>query len=866
MSNKNKWRLWLSGASMAAIGAVTPAQAQDVSDEIVVTATGRAAAIQDVPLAVQAIPSEQLEQAGVQSIADLNQLAPTLRIGAGQSTTSGTLISIRGISTGSDNPGFEGAVGVFIDGVYRARAGAALGDLPDVERIEILRGPQGTLFGKNTSAGALSVVTAGPSHDLGVWGELEAAERGGARTSFGATTGVTDNLAVRFDGALRGQDGYIDDVTSGRDINDTNRWNARAQALWDITPDASLRVIADGGRVRENCCGAVNLQTGTIVGGLVDQYFAGSILDVSPEERQMTVSPARSYSENADDFGVSGQLDWAIGDINLTSITAYRNWTSQRAQDIDFTSIDRAYRDGLRIGINSISEELRLQGEHGRLNWLVGGFISRENLKTTDNIRFGADATAYGNAVYEYLTSIPLLDINDDGTPETTFAQALSFGSQDSFRAYATDTSGEGNPCFFAYNSPLVPGPGGACLPDLTDGDGQQADFWRTETETASLFTHNEISLTDSLILTVGARFNHETKELDANLASVNAGCDSLRGENFDVALATRNLAASLDAETGVDTLMAIACNAVTNTLANGEWSDEREENEWSGTASLAYHVNDDLMVYGGYSRGYKAGGFNLDRSGFFGANNLTPLFGAGVGEDLDVNDLEFEPEFTDALELGLKSTIFGGTTYFNANVFYQEIHDYQQNAFSGFNFFTLNVPELISRGVELEFNASPTDNLTLTGGVVYNEAYYDSSATYGDQTIASGTVLSQAPEWTVTGSANYRIPLGAHYLNLFATGRYVSEYTTQTLSRNPITDNDAFAIFDARISFGPEDERWSVEAFARNLTDEFYYVSGFGAPERTLPEVVDPDMSGSNYLIYPNTPRTVGIMIRARY
>lgn len=858
MSSKKKW--WLF-ASMAAMGAVAPAHAQEVSDEIVVTATGRAAAIQDVPLAVQAIPNEQLEQAGVQNIADLNQLAPTIRIGSGQSTTSGTLIAVRGISTGSDNPGFEGAVGVFIDGVYRARAGAALGDLPDVERIEVLRGPQGTLFGKNTSAGALSVVTAGPSHEFSAWGELEGAERGGARSSFGATTGLTDNLAVRFDGALRGQDGYIDDVTSGRDINDTSRWNARAQALWDISPDASLRVIADGGRVRENCCGAVNLQSGTTVGPLTDQYFGtGVLLDVSPEDRQMTVSPNRGYAENADDFGISGQLDWSIGDMQLTSITAYRNWTSSRDQDIDFSSIDRAYRDGLRIAINSASEEVRLQGERGRLNWLVGAFVSQENLSTTDTIRFGDDARYFANAASSYITQ-----------------QAVGLA----LRLYDTRESTDiGALCLLQVG-------GGSCLPDINSGDGQQADFWRVETETASLFTHNEISLTDQLILTLGARFNHETKDMNSLLASQNDGCHSLQGDagyvdNHAAALAL----ASNPATQAASVLFSIACNPVTNTLANGAWSDSSEENEWSGTASLAYHVNEDLMVYGGYSRGYKAGGFNLDRSGFFGPEDRPayavagdPIYDSGgnvVGTygELSVDSLRFNPEFTDAYELGLKSTVLGGTTYFNANVFYELIHDYQSNSFSGFNFFTLNVPELISRGVELEVNSSPTDNLTLIGGIVYNEAFYDSDATYGSQTIASGTVLSQAPEWTVTGSVNYRIPVGSHYINLFGTGRYTSDYTTQTLSRNPITDNDAFAIFDARVSFGPEDERWSIEAFVKNITDEYYNVGGFGAPERTLPDSVfassaDPHqaaLEASNYLVYPNTPRTFGVTIRARY
>ena len=151
MSNKSKlsWIL-LSGASLAAMGALGPAFAQDdASDEIVVTATGRVAAIQDVPLSVTAVSGETLENSGAQDLRDVTQVAPSLQIGTGQSNATGTTARIRGIGTGSDNAGFESAVGSFLDGVYRARAGAAIADLPELERVEILRGPQGTLFGRH---------------------------------------------------------------------------------------------------------------------------------------------------------------------------------------------------------------------------------------------------------------------------------------------------------------------------------------------------------------------------------------------------------------------------------------------------------------------------------------------------------------------------------------------------------------------------------------------------------------------------------------------------------------------------------------------------------------------------------------------
>jgi outer membrane receptor protein involved in Fe transport len=909
MSKKFNWgRALLSGASIAAMGAMAnPALAQDedVSEEIVVTATGRTAAIQDVPLAVQAINNETLEQSGVQSLADLNQLAPTLRIGSGQSTTSGTGVAIRGVGTGSDNPGFEGAVGIFIDGVYRSRAGAALADLPDVQRIEILRGPQGTLFGKNTSAGAISVVTAAPSGAVGAWGEIEGANYDGLRTSFGAEAPLSDSLAIRFDGAIRGADGYITDVTSNRDINDRDRWTARLQALWDINDAASLRLIVDGGQTDENCCGAVNIQSGDIVGLLGDIYFPGAILpEDQQQERNMTVTPNRSYSEQADDFGVSGELNWDIGGVRLTSITSYRDWSAVRDQDIDFTSLDRAYRDGLEIDISNASQEIRLQGEWGRVNWLVGGFYSREELETTDRIRFGEDAMLFANAATFFLTggTKKLYDLPVQTFDPVTFLPTgftdVQVCTATPAAPICTGAARTQTGALLGLNVDADPEQEiNRYLPGLNSGDGQQADNWNTTTESMSLFTHNEISLSDNLVLTLGARYNQETKELSAALNSQNAACNYLQTQTVTVdplgALpnANYNLASLISLGSGgaADVPFAFACNAVTNTLANGDWSDDREENEWSGTASLAYHMSDDLMIYGGYSRGYKAGGFNLDRSGFFGTDNLPPFagqFGAfGVGPGTNVNayefadlnpalpqasvalttdSLEFEPEFTDAYEVGFKSTIFGGTTFFNANVFYQQIHDYQTNAFSGTNFFTLNVEELISQGVEVELNSRVTENLTLMGGVLYNEAYYNADATYGGETILTDTPLTQAPEWTVTGAVNYAMPIGNGLgFNFFLNGRYVTDYRTMTLGRNPLTDNDAFATFDARISFGAEDRSWSAELFAQNLTDEFYYIAGFSAPERASTAI---GIENGNYLAYPNRPRVIGLTLRARY
>jgi outer membrane receptor protein involved in Fe transport len=363
-------------------------------------------------------------------------------------------------------------------------------------------------------------------------------------------------------------------------------------------------------------------------------------------------------------------------------------------------------------------------------------------------------------------------------------------------------------------------------------------------------------------MLTVGARYNHETKDLSADLLSTSTSCSTLQlVEAFTgiVSVLVASPAASL---------MNLACNPAVNPISNGDWSGDSEENEWSGTLSLSYDLSDDVMLYGGYSRGYKSGGFNVDRSGFA----VTP---ATINPALlNVGQLAFAPEFTDALELGLKSTIFGNTTTFNVAAFYQEIHDYQLNAFNGFNFITRNVPEAISQGVELEISSRPMDNLTLTGGVVYNDTYFDSDVDFNAPGVAdpfdrnkvfSGTPFAFAPEWTVTGGITYVQPLMANLRALFyLDGRWNDGYRTQTLSREPngATDNDAYAIFNGRIGIGPDDQRWSIEFWGRNLTDETYYVGAFVPPLQDSSS----NPTFANYVVYPNEPQTYGVTLRARY
>jgi iron complex outermembrane recepter protein len=933
MKSKSKlgWML-RAGASLVAIGAATPAMAQEaddgVSDEIVVTATGRTAAIQDVPIAVTAIGHETLQDAGVNNLIDLRQVTPNLRIGAGQSTTSGTSASIRGLGTGSDNPGFEAAVGIFIDGVYRARAGGAVADLADIERVEVLRGPQGTLYGKNTTAGAISVVTAAPDMDFAAWGEGTIGELSERAARFGINAPFGDNFALRFDGTLRNRDGYIDVVNiPGETVNTVDRWSGRLQALWDISPAASLRVIVDSAGTDEQCCAAVTLADTSIVQALNSGFpFSwamnltqpGSVLTPSlpvavaanPEARQTSSTPGHVFSEGANDFGTSAQLDWEIGGVNFTSITAYRDWDSLRDQDIDFSAMDRSYRDGLSIGVSSFTQELRLQGENGRLNWLVGAFFGSEDVEQTDRIQYGTQADDYIDRLLGFF-DFSLLGAPDSngGLPGSGADVFSCTPGAPGASTCATDYAFGGMFSAGAAGNSLVAGTSGALASGigtlsadfmtngLPGGSGQQNDRWAIDTTSIALFTHNEFAISDQTTLTVGARWTREEKDMRADIDADQPACDAIR-DNPD-AIYGALIMQEFVRQNGtvgnatLDTLirtfpsaLTLTCNPAVNDVQDGAYGRSLEDDAFSGTLSLSHHLSDDVMIYGGYSRGYKSGGFNIDRSGMsifpwtVDDPSLLPAYSQSAlaylqsvdspygDTSFGAEDLQFAPETIDAFELGLKSTVFGNSTTVNAAVFFQQLHDFQLNAFNGFNFITENVPEVVSQGVELEVSARPTDELTLTFGALYLDVYYDSTIQFGtnpSDIVNSGDPLTQSPEWTLTGSIAYERPaFNDLTFRAYLNGRYLSDYRLQTLSRNPLTDQEAFAIFDARVGLG-SDTGWGVDVFVRNLTDEYYSIGAFAVPEQSLYLGATGQVEGV-FAAYPNEPRTVGITLRGRF
>lgn len=876
--NLNLFGISLIALSVGAMGSVSQAMAQNAQtpDEVVVvTATGRAQAIQDIPVAVTSVNAAAIQAAGITDVRTLTQVTPSYRVETGQSNAAGTTINIRGIGTSASNPGFEGAVAVFIDGVYRSRSGSALSELPKLERIEVLRGPQGTLFGRNTSAGAVSVVSAKPKFERNTYAEMTFGDLDLMRGTLGTTGPLSENTAYRFEvGGTSGQ-GTMREVNTLKELNNRNRWFTRGQIFSEFGDDATFRLIADYGETDEKCCAAVRTVNGTssvAVNNLAALRGLIGTATATTDNRSVANSPNRSIGEQVRDSGVSGELNWNLGNVKLTSITAYRDWAATRAQDIDFSGIDRAYREGFSLGFKTFTQELRFNGTMGNVDWLVGGFYSNEKTDYRDTVRFGNDAARYVDAL---ASGSDLNGAAPGGTGFTVF-RSLGAGSGDIFTAALTPGLTAGlTAAYTAANCGTAPTQAcadasaaaaaaaasgslaafsnafAAAAPQA--GDGQQKELTQVESTSASIFTHNIISLTDDDKVTIGLRYNSDKKDMYADLNARAAACGVMQNTTTVAPGVSFNSIAQLIEGSALAQLAILACNPVLNTAANGIYRDSRTETAWNGLLSYAHDFSDDLMVYVTASRGYKSGGFNLDRSAF----NIKPSTTVRPNS----NDWEFAPEFTNNFELGWKWSGLPGRTTINGAIFRMNVEDYQYNSFTGFNYLNVNIPKVVSQGLELEMVTKPAAGLTISGGVLLNDVYVDGTFVFprpGIPNIADGTKIPGNSETVLTGSVGYKGSLNGSNLGwtAYIDARYESGYSTQTLTsvRIPALDQGAYTVVNGRIGIGNPDGSWGVELWGRNLGDTYIANQNFGVPEQ------------NNSASYVNEPRTYGVTLRADF
>ena len=885
--------------------------AADVDDGnvIIVRAQGRDQTLSDVPVAVSAVTAETLQKSGVADIRDMNQVAPSLLISSTGNESNGSA-RIRGIGTVGDNPGLESSVAVFIDGVYRSRSGNALSELGPLDRVEILRGPQGTLGGRNSSAGLINIYTAPPEMDgFSGYGAFTYGNYDAIRVEGGINAPLGETVAARVDGVYFQRDGFYNDVVNDTRVNDRDRYLIRGQLLFEPTSDLSIRLVGDYSKKDEACCAATFVQPSFAplarlsddLPAVSDQAkfdYPGSLtpaltstanpiipvllalgqdpraLNQSTFNRDIYVTPRRSYQGETEDYGISGEVNWDFGNVTMTSITGYRDYSNFQGSDTDYTQVDILYRaPGPNAGareFKTFTQELRFNGSllDDRIDWLVGGFYANEKLETRDNLRFGTQYGAFApcrvvNAINPALAS-PLS------------SGCLSAGG----RAALAGAFGPATPLIFAGLDNL------AQINDL----GGTGDVYNQKSENFALFTHNIVHITDKLDLTLGLRYTNETKDFNASFGNDNVICPqnrALLGSLLVPTVDTNGDGIPDFAPLGglAGGIISLSCQGNSTSELDGvSLADTRDEDQFTGTAILSYKATPDLLFYGSYSRGYKAGGFNLDRSAL-----TTPV--AFNVNTLDPTNLQFEEETVDAFEIGAKYQ----TRQFGVSVaaFRQEFTNFQLNTFNGSVFLVQNInackddlggadrdnsaatgacasdrtkPGVVAKGVEIEANLSPVRDLTATVGLTYADTSFANNLIGNEDgtpldpalRLLPGDNMSNAPEIVATSSLSWTPPIGDSGMRglFFVNARMTSDYNTGSDLLYG-KEQDGFVVVNGRIGVTNIGGSFSVEGWVQNLFDTDYTQVAFNTP------FVAEQQTYSAFLA---EPRTYGVTVRAEF
>ena len=858
----------MSGAAALAFAMPAAAHAQDTADDdtsvvdefsgapvIVVTATKREQTLQETPISVSVTTGETLENAQIRDVLDLQTVTPSLRVSQLQTSSASTFI-IRGFGNGDNNFGIEPSVGVFIDGVFRSRSAAALSDLSNVQRIEVLNGPQSTLFGKNASAGVISVITREPQFTFG--GSVEASYGNfNAIVLKGDVTGpLTDNIAFSIDGSYNKRDGYATIVNLDEEQNNRDRWATRAQLLFEPTPDLRIRAIADYSEIDEICCQVATLVSGPVTGAI--NAVGGQLsTDFFGYEAFLNFVPTNEVKN----YGGSIQADWNTGPISVTSITSYRELENFFLSDIDYTSADIA-TETRDQAVETFTQELRIASDfYGPINFLLGGFYFDEKINQDSAIPNGSqirnvfELLAGGNPV-DVLTGAPSVFNGVEaalGLPqESIFLTPLL--TSETFSMDNTSWS-----IFGTVDFEPVDGLVFTAGFNYTD---DKKDFALSQTSFDPL---GQVNLVDAFI--VGGI----AQALMVAPGSVDAATIAGFASNPATAPIFQAItAAALDpAQNPLLALQAFQFQppflAIPNAVEDGKTRDDK----LTYLFRASYEVTPEVNVYASYATGFKASSVNLSRdsrplntdftAGPGGSTILapsSPILNAGLAVPNLVSGSRFAgPEEAEVYEIGLKASIEG--VNFNLALFDQSIEGFQSFAFTGTGFALRNAGKQSVRGFEMDVNIRPTDGLVLTFAATHLDPLFDDfpGSVLGDLT---GVRPAGIPAWAIATSATYTHEFGLSGNRLITRVDYNHESDTPINNGLPTFGPNNFTrevnLVNASMTFAMENGI-EVGIWGRNLFDDQYILTIFDGVAQAG------TVSG-----YPSAPRTYGGVVRFKF
>ena len=801
--------------AVAIAGAMSAGIAQTAEiDEILVTATKSEKTLQEVPVAVSVVSAASIEAGNVTDLMDLKQLVPSFDTRQNQ-TTINSSVYIRGFGGGGSSVGIEPAVAIVVDGVYRTRIPGALDDLPAVEQIEILRGPQSTLFGKSASAGVVSIRTKEPSQETQGSASMSMGNYNSRNAKFYLTTGVSENLALAVSGSKNSRDGFFQNQVAGAmgDVADRDRYSVRADFLYTPSDDLSMRLIADRSSADEVCCGVVNAyrldQGSYIVVAAAGGTIPNAATDPDAAHAGKTYFNFRPSNENVNE-GISLTMEKDLGWGALTGMIANRTMEYSTLQDVDFDSAPLTSSGRDTMSIDSDQVELRLAFSTGNIDWTTGLFYSDEDISGTSEIRFGSAFRGYMDAQATMLTGQP-------GTFDT-LENPLVAGT---FMGTNPDT-GE------AYTQFYAPGQG-------------VVDSAEQSNQSLSIFAQADIQLSDQLSLLLGVSRLDDDKEVSFSQVH-NVPFSAIPAAALGAASALQYLKPSLE---------------FPNAGNNGKSNDSNTDY----TAKLTYEYSDSVSIYGGVSTGFKSSSWDLSRdsnpstaeiaaNGFSAASNPLNL-------NLAIDGLRYtKPEESTVYELGAKIQFANG--FLNITYFDQEVENFQTSTFVGGGYAFSNAPLQTSDGFEFESLFALSENLTVSlGGIVHDPKYGDGHIV--EDVDLSNTRPSRVSKQRYTASVNYAFDALGFDNMLSVTALSESEYFTleNPNHRAVISANgmDVSSKDVVNLNLSMSKGAGTLTFWANNVFDEEWMETTFISPGSDAAGAAAAIFSG-----YPSAPRTTGV------
>lgn len=783
----------LSCALVAALSSGTHAIASDLAlEEVVVTAQKRAENLQDVPISITAISSSDLEARGASSLVDVGNFAPNVQLDQGAFLAGSSQIMtayIRGIGQRDIAAGLEPGVGVYVDGVFLSRSTGANVDLLDVERVEVLKGPQGTLFGRNTIGGAVSVVTRKPSSEMNGKLKVSVGERDLLDVKGTMDFPLSDTLLTQLSFSRVEQDGYQDIIGFPDDpgssdertligvgggsmgSSDTrggvDNYNLRGKLLWMLSDSTELTFVVDHAKADEEA-GAISL---------VDEGLAG------PGTYALVYNTCVSLPSEV------------IATTPLASICGVRS-----------------------TGPSTVLPGLGEENPETRLLMAEGVFATGNIDKTygngansavveTSSVAVTLDTEIHGVSLksitaYRELESAVTNDL--DGTPinlSTTYFYLDHEQWSQEFQINADFFDGKLRTVTGAYYFHEE----GASFESAYIGEGLGNFYgpYTTDVDSFAFFVNGNYALSDKLSVTLGARYTEDEKTFTVGQRDWNTS--------------TIKLGLSNPADYPTDDLTLIA--------APGTTTDTYDDTSFR--VGVEYNVSDSAMVYASFSQGFKSGGIATRLSG--PTENNQPL--------------TFDPETAETIEVGIKSQLWNRRWQINAAIFNTEYEDMQITYSIGISPYFDNAGKATIEGFELELQGKPASNVLLTAGVGYLDAEYDEldRSITENTPIGLGNKLVNVPEWSGNLSLDWDVINNQMGTITFHVDYLYKDEMARDSENTPSAMSDSYELVNASLTWRSPMEEWTVSAWGKNITDERFITS-----TSTIPAVGAPANSWS--------------------